>query len=123
MEQEINKDHKEMDMSKEKDNTPFVQVDRNGDLFSNFIANFKRPFKKAEGLSLGKLFGGKNKAVEKPLADPPNIMGPIRTVFRSENRGPIEVQSVQEGKKTSQKTDQRTKLQNTANGSRRPKLN
>lgn len=76
-------DQKETDLSKEKDNIPFLQVDRHTDPFSNFISNFKRKFKRPREWSLWKLFAGKPKKIEKPSTKPSDIIGTAKTVFRT----------------------------------------
>ncbi len=67
---------KELDLELQRDRGPVVQVDRGGNIFSNFISNFRREFgrtKPGEGL-LGRLLSlGKSRSKSKPPM--PDIMG------------------------------------------------
>lgn len=79
---------KEPDKKEEK---PFVQVDRNGDPISNFISNFRRQFKNATSVGLGKLSElfklllPKLPPVEKVQTKPFDIMGSVKTVLSYTN--------------------------------------
>ncbi|MFH7004217.1 hypothetical protein [Flavobacterium bizetiae] len=75
-----------------KDNrtkAPFMQVDRGGDILSNFFSNFLRQLKNPRKTGLGRLLGklvfvkieeGQKKPAQKP-EKPLDIMGPVKTVF------------------------------------------
>ena len=71
------KERKEKEQSEQRKNTPFMQVDKNSDPISNFIANFKRQFKDTKGLGLGRLFGGK------PAEPPKQTAGGSGSCFRA----------------------------------------
>ena len=81
-----NPDTKEIkkDDQKKKQKMPFMQVDKNGDILSNFFSNFLSQFKNQEGKSLFGLLGGllglapKPKDEEKQLSKPSDIMGPVQ---------------------------------------------
>ena len=78
------KERKEKEQSEQKKPPPFMQVDKNSDPISNFIANFKRQFKDTKGLGLGRLFGGKRVEPPKQTAEPESIIGATKTVIRSD---------------------------------------
>ena len=78
----IDKEPKEKEQLRKKEHTPFMQVNKHSDPISNFISNFKSQFKKAKGLGLGKLFGGKGAEPEKPTAEFASIIGATKTVMR-----------------------------------------
>jgi len=78
----IRKEYKK-DLSKEKNDTPFIQVDKHGDPLSNFMFNLKRQFKKAKGLKFGRLFFG-NPSKQPPSNSPINIIGATKTVLRTD---------------------------------------
>ncbi|SFQ77788.1 hypothetical protein [Flavobacterium akiainvivens] len=74
----------EIDERKKKQKIPFMQVDKGGDIFSNFLSNFLRQFKNQEGNSLLGLVGSLLRLKSKPRpkqsqpANPSDIMGPIK---------------------------------------------
>lgn len=61
-----------------------MQVDKGGDIFSNFLSNFLRQFKNQEGNSLFGLLGSllrlkpKQQPKQSQAANPSDIMGPIK---------------------------------------------
>lgn len=126
MAQEINsrKEKKESDMSKEKDNTPFIQVDRHSDPISNFLSNFKRQFKRAEEIGFGRwLFGGKSRELPEPSAAPSDIIGPSKTNLRRNYNGLNSGQPAELGKKTILKTGSSIKVKSNDPGhTKKPKL-
>ena len=71
----------EIDDRKKKQKIPFIQVDKGGDIFSNFLSNFLRQFKNQEGNSLLGLLGSllrlgpKLQPMPQQLAKPSDIMG------------------------------------------------
>lgn len=81
-----NPDIKEIkkDDQKKKQKIPFMQVDKGGDIVSNFLSNFIRQFKNQEGKSLFGLLGGllrlaaKSQPGQKQPAKPSHIMGPVQ---------------------------------------------
>ena len=74
----------EKDDQKKKQKIPFMQVDKNGDIVSNFLSNFMRQFKNQEGKSLFGLLGSllglepKPQPEQKQPAKPYDIMGPVQ---------------------------------------------
>jgi hypothetical protein len=74
----------EIDDRKKKQKIPFMQVDKGGDIFSNFLSNFLRQFKNQEGNSLLGLLGSLLRLKLRPQpkqlqsANPSDIMGPIK---------------------------------------------
>jgi len=74
----------EKDDRRKKQKIPFMQVDKNGDILSNFLSNFMRQFKNQEGKSLFGLLGGLLRVAQKPQpeqkqpAKPSDIMGPVQ---------------------------------------------
>ncbi|MDV4043689.1 hypothetical protein CMT37_12780 [Elizabethkingia anophelis] len=67
---------------KEKEDTPFMQVNYQSDPFSNFIANFKRQYNKAKGeLKWKKIFRRKHNIQQKQSPEPDNIIGPSKTII------------------------------------------
>lgn len=74
----------EIDDRRKKQKIPFIQVDKGGDIFSNFLSNFLRQFKNQEGNSLLGLLGSllqlspKPQPKQKQPAKPSDIMGPIK---------------------------------------------
>ncbi|WP_282638616.1 hypothetical protein [Sphingobacterium thalpophilum] len=78
------KERKEKELPEKKKDAPFMQVDKNSDPISNFIANLKRQFKETKGLGLGRLFGGKRTEPQKQTAEPESIIGATKTVMRSD---------------------------------------
>lgn len=108
--------------TKEKNNTPFIQVDKHGDPVSNFIANFKRQFKDAKGLGLSRLFGGKRAKPQKQAAKPESLIGATKTVFRSDLKNNDNGQSVQTNKKTAVRIGNSVKTQQARPKTKKPKL-
>lgn len=88
-----------------KEDKPFVQVDKNGDPISNFISNFRRQFKSATPVGLGKLSElfklllTKLPPIEKVQTKPSDIMGTVKTVLSFANNS-----SVDRGKMNQSKT-------------------
>ena len=54
----------------EREDVPSIEVNQNGNIFSNFINNFKKQFNKVEGLGLGRLFGKNMKDTDKKTLKP-----------------------------------------------------
>ena len=95
-----------------KDNrtkTPFMQVDRGGNIFTNFFSNFLRQLKNPTNTGLGRLLDKllviKIKESEKKPAENPekplDIIGPVKTVFRhvsnsGNNLSPSEKESLRQ---------------------------
>ena len=79
------KERKEKVQIKEEERSPLMQVDKQGDPISNFIANFKRQFREAKGLiDWNRLFGGKRTEQQKQTSEPESIIGATKTLIRSD---------------------------------------
>ena len=99
---------------KNKNKTPFMQVDRGGNIFTNFFSNFLKQFKNPTkiGLSrlLDKLLVIKIKESEKKPADkhekPLDIMGSVKTVFRYVNNNSRDNLTPSEKESLRQRTNQ-----------------
>ena len=99
-----------------------MQVDKNSDPISNFIANFKRQFKDTKGLGLGRLFGGKRTEQKKQPAEPESIIGATKTVMHSDFKNDEKSQIVQKNNKPALKTDNAIKPQQALQKNNKPKL-
>jgi|GEM_PF-5811469 len=78
-----NPDQKEIkkDDQKKKSKTPFMQVDKGGDIVSNFFSNFMRQFRNRENKGLMQLLGRLWPFTPKPKSQPlqpSDIMGPAK---------------------------------------------
>ncbi|KMQ70573.1 hypothetical protein [Chryseobacterium koreense] len=119
-EQQIEKNKKLS--GKEKD-VPFMQVDKNSDPISNFIANFKRQYREAKGLlNLERLFGGKRPEPPKPASEPESIIGATKTDMRLGFKNDEKSQTVQTGRKPALKMDSSIKPQQDPPKNKKPKL-
>lgn len=82
---ENEKKKNEIKKRKDRERKPFIQVDKSGDVISNFLSNFLKQFKNPTTSGLGKLLGKllvvKIKENEKEPLKPSDIMGPVKTVF------------------------------------------
>ncbi|OYD46426.1 hypothetical protein CHU00_07000 [Sphingobacterium cellulitidis] len=79
------KEQKEKEQIRKKETSPLIQVDKQGDRISNFIANFKRQFREAKGLlNWGKLFGSKRTEPPKQPTEPESVIGASKTVIRTD---------------------------------------
>ena len=117
-----NKERKEKEQSEQKKKTPFMQVDKNSDPISNFIANFKRQFKDTKGLGLGRLFGGKRTEQQKQTSEPESIIGATKTLIRSDFKNEEKNQAIQTNKKPALKMDNTIITQQSCPKSKKPKL-
>jgi len=94
------KEQKEKEQIRKKESSPLIQVDKQGDPISNFIANFKHQFREAKGLlNWGKLFGSKRTEPPKLPAQPESIIGATKTVIRSDYKNADDNQAIQINKK------------------------
>ena len=117
------KERKEKELLKKKEYNPFIQVDRHGDLISNFITNFKRQFKETKGLlNWGKLFGGKRTEPPKQTAEPESVIGATKTVIRSDFKNADNSQVVQVNKKPALRIGNTIKTQQARPKNNKPKL-
>ena len=125
MEQQSNirkKKEKDIDREKDKDNIPFMQVDKGSDPISNFIANLKRQFNNAKGLGLERLFGRKPAEQQKQPAAPESIIGATKTLIRSDFKNEEKNQAIQTNKKPALKMDNSIKIQQARPKNKKPKL-
>ena len=116
------KERKEKEQSEKKKKASFMQVDKNSDPISNFIANFKRQFKDTKGLGLGRLFGGKRVEPPKQTAEPESIIGATKTVMRSDFKNDEKSQTVQPNRKPAFRMDNTIKTQQARPKNNKPKL-
>ena len=117
------KERKEKEQIRKKEYSPLIQVDKHGDPISNFIDNFKRQFRKTEGLiDWSRLFGGKRTKQQKQPAEPESIMGATKTVFRSDYKNADNRQTVQSDKKPALGMCNTIKTQPVRPKNNRPKL-
>lgn len=117
------KERKEKEQIKKKEHKPLIQVDKQGDPISNFIANFKRQFKEAKGLlNWGKLFGGKPAEPSKQPAEPESVIGATKTVIRSDYKNADNNQTVQVNKKPVLRMGNTIKTQQARPKNNKPKL-
>lgn len=117
------KERKEKELIRKKESSPLMQVDKQGDPISNFIANFKRQFREAKGLiDWNRLFGVKRAEPPKQPAQPESIIGATKTVMRSDFRSDEKSQSVQTNKKTVLRMGNTIKTQQARPKNNKPKL-
>ena len=99
---------------KNKKKIPFMQVDRGGNIFTNFFSNFLKQFKNPTKIGLSKLLGkllvikikeSEKKPVEKP-EKPLDIMGSVKTVFRYVNNNSTDNLTPSEKESLRQRTNQ-----------------
>ena len=108
---------------KEKEHSPLIQVDKQSDPISNFIANLKRQFREAKGLiDWNRLFGGKRTEQQKQTSEPESIIGATKTLIRSDFKNEEKNQVIQTNKKPALKKDNTNKIQQARPKSKKPKL-
>ena len=108
---------------KEKEHSPLIQVDKQSDPISNFIANLKRQFREAKGLiDWNRLFGGKRIEQLKQTSEPESIIGATKTVMRSDFKNEEKNQAIQTNKKPALKMDNTIITQQFHPKSKKPKL-
>ena len=113
------KEQKEKEQIRKKEHSPLIQVDKQSDPISNFIANFKRQFREAKGLiDWNRLFGGKRAEQSEQSVQPESLIGTTKTVMRLDFKNDEKNQTVQKNKKPALKTDNAIKPQQA-----RPKNN
>lgn len=125
MEQQSNirkKKEKDIDREKDKDNIPFMQVDKGSDPISNFIANLKRQFNNAKGLGLERLFGRKPAEQQKQPAAPESIIGATKTDMRSDFKNTDNSLTEKTGKKPALRMGNAIKPQQARQNNKKPKL-
>jgi hypothetical protein len=101
---------KEIKKGNQREKRPFMQVDKSGDVISNFLSNFVKQFKNPTSSGLGKLLGRllfiRIKENEKEPVKPSDLIGPVKTVFRHVNNPEGAVESPNHNKSLSQRTSQ-----------------
>lgn len=108
---------------KEKEHSPLIQVDKQSDPISNFIANLKRQFREAKGLiDWNKLFGGKRTEQQKQTSKPESIIGATKTLIRSDFKNEEKNQAIQTNEKPALKKDNTIITQQSRPKSNKPKL-
>ena len=108
---------------KEKEHSPLIQVDKQSDPISNFIANLKRQFREAKGLiDWNRLFGGKRTEQQKQTSEPESIIGATKTLIRSDFKNEEKNQAIQTYKKPALKMDNTIITQQSRPKSKKPKL-
>ena len=108
---------------KEKEHSPLIQVDKQSDPISNFIANLKRQFREAKGLiDWNRLFGGKRTEQQKQTSEPESIIGATKTLIRSDFKNEEKNQAIQTNKKPALKKDNTIITQQFRPKSNKPKL-
>ena len=108
---------------KEKEHSPLIQVDKQSDPISNFIANLKRQFREAKGLiDWNRLFGGKRTEQQKQTSESESIIGATKTLIRSDFKNEEKNQAIQTNKKPALKMDNTNKIQQARPKSKKPKL-
>lgn len=108
---------------KEKEHSPLIQVDKQSDPISNFIANLKRQFREAKGLiDWNRLFGGKRTEQQKQTSEPESIIGATKTLIRSDFKNEEKNQVIQTNKKPALKKDNTIITQQFRPKRNKPKL-
>ena len=117
------KEQKEKEQIRKKEHSPLIQVDKQSDPISNFIANFKRQFREAKGLiDWNRLFGGKRAEQSEQSVQPESLIGTTKTVMRSDFKNDEKNQNVQKNKKPALKMDNTIITQQFRPKSKKPKL-
>ncbi|MDV4035882.1 hypothetical protein CMT63_10360 [Elizabethkingia anophelis] len=117
------KEQKEKEQIRKKEHSPLIQVDKQSDPISNFIANFKRQFREAKGLiDWNRLFGGKRTEQQKQTSEPESIIGATKTLIRSDFKNEEKNQAIQTNKKPALKKDNTIITQQSRPKSNKPKL-
>ena len=117
------KERKEKELSNKKEDAPLIQVDKQSDPISNFIANLKRQFREAKGLiDWNRLFGGKRTEQQKQTSEPESIIGATKTLIRSDFKNEEKNQVIQTNKKPALKKDNTIITQQFRPKSNKPKL-
>ncbi|MDC8026869.1 hypothetical protein CMT47_15045 [Elizabethkingia anophelis] len=117
------KEQKKKEQIRKKEHSPLIQVDKQSDPISNFIANLKRQFREAKGLiDWNRLFGGKRTEQQKQTSEPESIIGATKTIMRSDFKNDEKSQTVQKNKKPALKTDNAIKPQQARPKNNKPKL-
>ena len=117
------KEQKEKEQIRKKEHSPLIQVDKQSDPISNFIANLKRQFREAKGLiDWNRLFGGKRTEQQKQTSESESIIGATKTLIRSDFKNEEKNQAIQTNKKPALKMDNTIITQQSRPKSNKPKL-
>ena len=117
------KEQKEKEQIRKKEHSPLIQVDKQSDPISNFIANLKRQFREAKGLiDWNRLFGGKRTEQQKQTSESESIIGATKTLIRSDFKNEEKNQAIQTNKKPALKMDNTIITQQSRPKSKNPKL-
>ena len=117
------KEQKEKEQIRKKEHSPLIQVDKQSDPISNFIANLKRQFREAKGLiDWNRLFGGKRTEQQKQTSESESIIGATKTLIRSDFKNEEKNQAIQTNKKPALKMDNTIITQQSRPKSKKPKL-
>ena len=117
------KEQKEKEQIRKKEHSPLIQVDKQSDPISNFIANLKRQFREAKGLiDWNRLFGGKRTEQQKQTSEPESIIGATKTVMHSDFKNDEKSQTVQPNRKPAFRMDNTIKTQQARPKNNKPKL-
>lgn len=116
------KEREEKEQIRKKEHSPLIQVDKQSDPISNFIANLKRQFKEAKGLiDWNRLFDGKRAEQSEQSTQPESLIGTTKTVMRSDFKNDEKSQTVQKNKKPALKPDNAIKPQQARPKNNKPK--
>ena len=117
------KEQKEKEQIRKKEHSPLIQVDKQSDPISNFIANLKHQFREAKALiDWNRLFGGKCAEQSEQSTQPESLIGTTKTVMRSDFKNDEKSQTVQKNKKPALKIDNAIKPQQACPKNKKPKL-
>ena len=117
------KEQKEKEQIRKKEHSPLIQVEKQSDPISNFIANLKRQFREAKGLiDWNRLFGGKRAEQSEQSVQPESLIGTTKTVMRLDFKNDEKNQTVQKNKKPALKMDNTIITQQSRPKSKKPKL-
>ncbi len=117
------KEQKEKEQIRKKEHSPLIQVDKQSDPISNFIANLKRQFREAKGLiDWNRLFGRERTEQQKQSVQPESIIGATKTLIRSDFKNEEKNQAIQTNKKPALKMDNTIITQQSRPKSKNPKL-
>ena len=117
------KEQKKKEQIRKKEHSPLIQVDKQSDPISNFIANLKRQFREAKGLiDWNRLFGGKRTEQQKQTSESESIIGATKTLIRSDFKNEEKNQAIQTNKKPALKMDNTIITQQSRPKSNKPKL-
>lgn len=97
---------------------PFIELDRGGNIFTNFFSNFFRQLKNPSETGIGRMLAKfqvikidekDKKNAQKPF-EPADIIGPVKTVLRHVNAGSTNNLSPAEKESLRQRTNQPLKI-------------